>query len=142
MQAARPIPTPMQTNIRLQKDVSPAMHDPSMFHSVVGALQSILITHPKFSYAVNNICQFMHNPQEYHWKVVKCILRYIVGTSSHGLLIQHSPTTQICAFNDADWGSDIDDRKSTTGYYVYYKLNIIAWSSHKQRVVLRSITKA
>jgi len=102
MQAAKPLPTPMQTNLHLQKDVSSAMHDPFMFRSVVGALQYILITHPKLSYAVNKVCQFMHNPQEHHWKAVKCILRYLASTSSHGLFIQHSPTIDVRAFNDVD----------------------------------------
>jgi len=48
----------------------------------------------------------------------------------------------ILAFSDADWGSDVDDRKSTTGYCVYLGANIITWSSHKQKVVSRSSTEA
>jgi len=62
MHAAKPLLTPMQTNLRLQKDASSALHDPSQFRSVVGALQYILITRPKLSFAVNKVCQFMHNP--------------------------------------------------------------------------------
>jgi len=58
------------------------------------------------------------------------------------LIIQPSPTTNVRAFSDADWGSDVDDRKSTIGYCVYYGLNLIAWSSHKQRVVSHSSTEA
>jgi len=84
----------------------------------------------------------MHNPQEHHWKAVKCILRYLADTHSHGLLIQRSSSTNVRAFSDAGWGNDIDDKKSTTGYCVYYGLNIIAWFSHKQRVVSRSSTEA
>jgi len=48
----------------------------------------------------------------------------------------------ILAFSDADWGSDVDDRKSTTGYCGYLGTNIITWSSHKQKVVSRSSTEA
>jgi len=36
-------------------------------------------------------------------------------------------------FLDADWGVDVDDRKSTTGYYIYLGSNLVSWSSHKQK---------
>jgi len=62
MDEAKPLPTPMQTNLCLQKDASSAMHDPSMFQSFVGALQYVLITRPELSYAINKVCQFMHSP--------------------------------------------------------------------------------
>ena len=38
-------------------------------------------------------------------------------------------------FCDSDWGSDPDDRKSTTGYCVYLGPNLVSWSSRKQTVV-------
>jgi len=66
MHATKPLPTPMQTNLRLQKDASHALHDPLQFRFVVDALQYIVITRPELSFAVNKVCQFMHNPQENH----------------------------------------------------------------------------
>ena len=135
MNATKPLPTPMQTNLRLQKDASSAMHDPSMFRSVVSALQYVIFTRLKLSYVVNKVCQFMHSPQDHHWKAIKRILRYLGGTRTHGLILQPKPSPTIRAFSDADWGSDVDHCKSTTGYCVYYGRNLIAWSSHKQRVV-------
>jgi len=68
MDASKPFSTPMQTNLRLQKDASSAMHDPSMFRSVVGALQYVLIIRLELSYVVNKVFQFMHSPQDHHWK--------------------------------------------------------------------------
>jgi len=84
----------------------------------------------------------MQNPQEHHWKAVKRILRYLAETTTHSLLIRRSLSMDILAFSDADWGSDVDDRKSTTGYCVYLGSNIITWSSHKQKVVSRSSSEA
>jgi len=73
---------------------------------------------------------------------MKKILKYLAGISSHGLLIKHNSSSSILAFSDAEWGSDMDDRKSTTRYCVYLGSNLVAWSSHKQRVVSRSSTEA
>jgi len=73
---------------------------------------------------------------------VKRILRYLVGTENHGLVIQRNQHKSIIGFSDADWATDTDDQKFTTGYCIYFGANIVSWSSHKQKVVSRSSTEA
>ena len=45
---------------------------------------------------------------------------------------------------DADWSGDLDDRKSTTGYYFKFKGNraAISWGVKKQSTVALSSTEA
>jgi len=78
------------------------VQDPTLYRSVVGALQYTLVTRPELSYNVNKVFQFMQNPQEHHWKEVKHILRYLVGTTKHGFAIRRSLSTDILAFSDVD----------------------------------------
>ena len=88
-----------------------------MHCSVVGALQ-YLITRPEISFAVNKVCEFMANPLETHWTAVKRILIYLKGTLLYGLHLRPAtlgPPYCIRALCDADWASDIDDRRSTSG---------------------------
>jgi len=142
MTEAKPQPTPMVTSLKLTVDGSTAFHDPTLYRQIVGALQYLTFTRPDITYAVNKVSQYMHNPQIHHWKAVKRLLRYVAGTHAFGIRFTSSTNQSIHGFADADWGADIDDRKSTTGYCVYLGDNIVSWSSKKQKTVSRSSTEA
>lgn len=49
---------------------------------------------------------------------------------------------QLEAFSDVDWGGDVMDRRSHSGYIVRIGGNLILWQSKKQIFVARSTTKA
>ncbi|XP_058751767.1 uncharacterized mitochondrial protein AtMg00810-like [Vicia villosa] len=145
MASANGMPTPMVSSNKLSKFGSTAVPDPTHFRSIVGALQYATLTRPEISYSVNKVCQFLSNPLEEHWKVVKRILRYLSGTLHHGLLIQAASSNQplpLIGFYDADWASDSDDRRSTSGACVFLGHNIISWWSRKQTLVARSSAEA
>lgn len=46
------------------------------------------------------------------------------------------------AFSNSDWASDVDDRRSTSGWCVLLGSTAMAWSSKKQNTVSRSNTEA
>ncbi|KAG8499958.1 hypothetical protein CXB51_006541 [Gossypium anomalum] len=48
----------------------------------------------------------------------------------------------LVGYADANWGLDVDDRWSTTGYCVFYGQTPVSWSSKKQQAVSRSTTEA
>ncbi|XP_015932876.1 uncharacterized mitochondrial protein AtMg00810-like [Arachis duranensis] len=77
-----------------------------------------------------------------HWLGVKRILRYLAGTIDHRIVFRPCTDLRIFAFADSDWGSDVDDRCSTSGSCVFLGSNIVAWSSRKQRSVSRSSVEA
>lgn len=85
MAEAKPISTPMSSSCKLSKSGPDTLYDPSMYKSVVGALQYATITKPEISFVVNKVYQFMARPLKSHLVAVKCILRYLKSTLHHGL---------------------------------------------------------
>ncbi|XP_020236431.1 uncharacterized protein LOC109815998 [Cajanus cajan] len=152
MENSKPISSPMVSGCKLSKSGSDKFLYVSLYRSVVGALQYATITRPEISFSVNKVCQFMSNPLEQHWSAVKRILRYLKGTISLGLHLQPAPPNSqpaspnsplsIHAYCDADWASDPDDRRSTSGAAIFIGPNLISWWSKKQTVVARSSTEA
>lgn len=137
----RGISTPAAT----KTPVSIASHqftDPTLYRSIVGGLQYLSLTRPEVCYSVHKVSQYLHAPTEENWSSVKRILRYLKDTASYGLLITKSKDTALNVYSDADWASDVADRKSTTGYAVFMGNNLISWNSKKQQTVARSSTEA
>lgn len=77
----------------------------------------------------------------FHWQACKRVLRYRQLTANYGLQFYNTGNLTLTSFSDANWGSDLDDRKSVGGYCVYLGNNLISWSSKKQQIVSRSSTK-
>ncbi|XP_062080773.1 uncharacterized mitochondrial protein AtMg00810-like [Humulus lupulus] len=142
MQEAKSQGTPMNAGLKLSTYGSDSVSDPSLYRSIVGALQYATVTRPEIAYSVNKVSQFMHNPLESHWIVVKRILRYLAGTLDYGIHLQRPTQLVLEAFSDADWASDPDDRRSTTGFCVYFGGNLDAWQSKKQHTISRSSIEA
>ena len=140
MGECKPCSTPSIAT-KLSKNDGQLLSDPSSYKSVVGALQYLTFSRLDLAFSVNHMCQFIHNPTSTHLSAVKRILRYLLGTISHGLLYQPG-SLHLAAFNDADWAGDPVDRKSVTGFIHFLGNNPIHWGAKKQPIVSRRSTEA
>ncbi|KAI3710109.1 hypothetical protein L2E82_39883 [Cichorium intybus] len=134
---AKPVGTPLNTTELFTTHGTP-FHDPTMYRSLVGALQYLTITRPDLSYAVNQASQFLQTPTTTHFQLVKRILRYVKGTISYGLTFDKPTQTRLVGYSDADWARCIETRRSTYGYSIYLGGNLVSWSAKKQPTVSRS----
>lgn len=125
MNQANPIAIPMISGSVLSANQGEKFSDVKLYRSTVGALQYANLTRPEIAYSVNKVCQFMHSPTIIHWQAVKRILRYLKGTLNHGLVFSKPKELLLTGYANADWASDPDDRKSTSGFCVYFGGNLI-----------------
>lgn len=72
---------------------------------------------------------------------VKRILRYLKGIANYQLCYQ-GDNLNLVGYTDADWGGDLDERKSTSGYAFLLGNGAIAWASKKQHCISLSTMEA
>jgi hypothetical protein len=142
MSSCKPSPTPVDTKAKLSGSSGNPYHDPTEYRSLAGALQYLTFTRPDISYAVQQVCLFMHDPKTQHMSALKRIIRYIHGTIDFGLHLYPSSISKLVSYTDADWAGCPDTRRSTSGYCVYLGDNLISWSAKRQHTLSRSSAEA
>lgn len=98
-----PCSTPVEATSKLSAASGPPVTDPTLFRSLAGALQYLTFTHPDITYAVQQLCLFMHDPRVHHFAALKRVLCYIKGTLNHGFTLLASSTLMLSAYSNADW---------------------------------------
>lgn len=149
MNDCKSVSTPADPNQKLTKDMCPKsekeMEEMASipYHEAVGGLLYIAQgTRPDIAYAVNTVSKFNVNPGKPHWAPVKRIFRYLKGTISAKLEYSKDGNQETISYCDADWASDTDDRRSTTGYCFLRQKGAISWSSKRQKTIALSTTEA
>lgn len=143
MQNCRTVSTPMEYKLKLPKgEESKRIFKP--YRELVGCIMYVsLTTRPDLAVAANYFSQFQVCPNEEHWIHLRRVLRFIQGTLSLGLCYRASNDSPLLeVYTDADWASDITDRRSISG--AVYKVfgTTVNWYSKKQPTVSLSSTEA
>ncbi|GJT76139.1 ribonuclease H-like domain-containing protein [Tanacetum coccineum] len=133
--------TPIDTESKLGSDGDP-VSDPTLYRSLAGSLQYLTFTRPDISYAVQQVCLYMHDPREPYFSALKRILWYVRGTLDYGLQLFSSSTTDLVAYSDADWAGCPTTRRSTSGYCVFPSNNLLSWSSKRHLTLSRFSAEA
>ncbi|KAK2969837.1 hypothetical protein RJ640_000654 [Escallonia rubra] len=142
MKDCNPVAIPAETGVELRVDSNRKSVDPTLYKSMVGSLRYLTFTRPDITYAVGLVSRYMERPKQDHFNVAKRILRYVRGTVDHGLFYSHSQNSRLIGYSYSNYGRDLDDRKSTSGYAFHIGSAIFSWSSKKQQIVALSTCEA
>lgn len=144
MSECKPRTTPCEQ--KLDFDSEGEVIDSTGYREIVGSLIYIMTcTRPDLGWVVSKLSQYLAAPKQEHWVTAKHLLRYLKGTKDQELHYQKSEKSlQLEGYSDADWASDKNDRKSTTGYCFSLTENgpVISWKSRKQPTVALSTCEA
>ena len=144
MSDCKPRSTPCEQ--KLQCNTSGDAIDSTQYRKAVGSLIYVMTcTRPDLSWVVSKLSQYLSEPKEQHWAAVKHVMRYLKSTIDHELCYKKSvENLKLEAYSDADWASDTEDRRSTTGYCFSLTKHgpLICWKSKKQPTVALSTCEA
>jgi hypothetical protein len=116
---------------------------PGPYEKLVGCLSYIAeTTRPEIRYIVSRLARYKSNPSLKHWKSGKRVVKYLKRTKDAKLRISNTCTEGLVCYTDSEWGSDVDDRRSTCGYVIFWNGNLLAWKSVKQKSVALSSMEA
>jgi hypothetical protein len=141
METAKPRRLPLTTGLRLQKEGGPPTKERYSNPEAVGALMYLACcTRPDLCQPVSALARYTAEPKQEHQQAIKGLLRYLVGTTSYGIM--YGSKEGLEAYCDSDHAGDVDSRRSTTGYVYMLHGGAISWSSKLQPTVAASTTEA
>lgn len=83
-------PTPLVARKKFMTEDDEVLQNPTVFRRLIGALQYVTNTRPNIIFSMNKLSRYLNKPNVKHWQVAKHILRYLKGTSDHGIHLKPS----------------------------------------------------
>lgn len=146
MQDCNPAKTPLSQGEHLECQEESCENcdlvDSTYYRAIVGKLSFLAMqTRPDIAFAVSSLARFNNNPHKKNLIAAKHVLRYLKGTVNCGIRYERK-NQKLYAFSDADWANCSQDRKSYTGFLIWFGGAPISWASRKQQTVALSSTEA
>jgi hypothetical protein len=142
MDNAKPIKTPMSNNGHLDLDLGGTLVDQKVYHSMIGSLLYLCASRPDIIFSVCMCARFQAALKDYHLRMVKRIMRYLVLTPNLGLWYPKGYHFELIVYLNVDYAGCKVNRKSTSGTCQFLGRSLVSWSSKKQNFVAISMTEA
>ncbi|XP_070030835.1 secreted RxLR effector protein 161-like [Nicotiana tabacum] len=127
--------TPFDANSQLNKNNGNPVAQ-FKYAQIIGSLMHLMnFISPDIAYVVCRLSRYTHNPNMEHWSTLDRLMKYLRGTMNYAILYSGFPST-LEGYSDANWISDSDQTKSTSGYVFTLGGSVISWKSANRRSLL------
>ena len=123
--AAKSCQSPMAQSLHLTRE-GELSKDLERYRRLVRKLNYLTVTSPNIAYFVSVVSPYMSSPTVDHWVAVEQILCYLQGAPRRGILYSNHGRYRLECFTDVDWTGSKEDKRSTYGYCVFIRENIIS----------------
>ena len=143
-QDSKPASTPLDPGTKLssQLEKNTPQDKESIFpyREAIGSIMYLMVcTRPDIAFAVGQLSKYNANPSKEHVAALKHLFRYLKGTPNLGITFGGpGAILQPIGFSDASYATDVDTRRSVTGYLFYYGGGPVVWKSKTQTSVALS----
>ena len=129
--------TPIEISTTLKKNFGESVRQLE-YSRIIGSLMYVMnCTRPDIANSVSRLSRYTSNPNEEHWKAIMRLLRYMRYTADRGLHYTRYPAV-LEGYSDANWISDSNSTRSTSGYVFVMGGAAVSWRSSKQTCIARS----
>jgi len=110
----------------------------SQYAEIIGNLLHLMsFSIPDFAYAVSRLSRYTQCPSQDHWDALARLMRYLRGIMDYAIKYSGFPAV-LEGYSDANWISDSDETKSTSGYVFTLGGGVVTWRSTRQTIIARS----
>ncbi|GJV60869.1 retrovirus-related pol polyprotein from transposon TNT 1-94 [Tanacetum coccineum] len=142
LEESKSMKTPISIEMKLTKDEEGKSVDNTKYRGMIGSLLYLTESRPNIMFSVCLCAYFQEDPKTSHLEEVKCIFRYIKGTTHLGLWYHKGSGIETVVYANSDHAGDYVDQKSTSGIYTFMGCCLTSWFSKKQTALSISTTEA
>lgn len=98
LQESKPTSIPINTNVKITKDLEGAEVDSTYYRSIIGSLFYLTTSRPDIAFSVGTCARYQAAPKEPYLKAAKRIFWYVNETIEFGLWYPFDTTSEIVGY--------------------------------------------
>ena len=112
-------------NTQLKKNKGEVVTQLEYARIIRSLMHMMNFTRPDIAYVVRRLSRYTQNPNHEHWVAIVRLMKYLRDTMNYGILYSGFPAI-LEGYTNANWISDSDEIKSTSGYIFILGGNVVS----------------